>query len=109
MTLLSSTETTSQASTTTSEAGILVACPADPSQCLRTLKIDCDNIIFGLTKDSETTLDDCAHKCKRQANCVQFAYNGDNNYYYLSYDAGENEGNAWFSGWASGIKGTYEQ
>ncbi|RSL48035.1 hypothetical protein CEP54_013122 [Fusarium duplospermum] len=109
MTSLSSTETTTQPATTTSEAAVVVTCPADTPQCLGTMEMRCDLIIFGISKDSETTLDDCAHRCYNNPSCVLFTYNSYNRYCYLSYSDTDAEGEAFFPGWASGTKGTCGQ
>ncbi|RSL61369.1 hypothetical protein CEP53_005107 [Fusarium sp. AF-6] len=110
MTSLSLTETTTQPTTTSSEAAVVVTCPADqPPQCLGTMEIRCDLIIFGISKDSETTLDDCVHRCYKNPSCVLFTYNSYNRYCYLSYSSSDAEGESFAPDWASGTKGTCGQ
>ncbi|RSL75724.1 hypothetical protein CEP51_010609 [Fusarium floridanum] len=108
MTSLSLTETTTQPATTSSEATVVVTCPVDQPQCLGTMEIRCDLIIFGISKDSETTLDDCAYRCYKNPSCVLFTYNSYNRCCYLSYSS-DAEGESFAPGWASGTKGTCGQ
>ncbi|KAF4454820.1 hypothetical protein FALBO_15759 [Fusarium albosuccineum] len=106
MTSLSSTETTTEPATTTSEAAVVVTCPADPPQCLGTMEIKCNYAVFGISPDSISTLDDCAHKCDRSSSCTVFVFNQSTSRCYLSFNHNDANGGQSWSGWVSGTKGT---
>ncbi|KAJ3544510.1 hypothetical protein NM208_g3007 [Fusarium decemcellulare] len=109
MTSLTSTETTTEPATTTLEATVVIACPADPPQCLGTMEIKCNYAMGGTPFDSITTLDDCAHKCDRSSSCIIFTYNRANSFCYLTGNPNDVTEQGSYSGWVSGTKGTCRQ
>ncbi|KAM6518972.1 hypothetical protein FALCPG4_012631 [Fusarium falciforme] len=105
MTSLSSTETTTEAATTTSEAAVVVTCPSTTEQCLHTMKIQCDYILAGISYDSESDLDTCAHKCDNDPSCALFVFDQTSNNCYLASSTDAIRGEGTVPGWVSGIKG----
>ncbi|RBQ79255.1 hypothetical protein FVER14953_09915 [Fusarium verticillioides] len=101
VTSIADTTTTEPATTTTSAALRCI-----PDQCVGTIKIQCDVVIYGLSDYvSAADTQACADLCNADDNCQAFTFDYNFNWCYKTSSM-ENQFVAPYNGYDTGIKGT---